>query len=118
MAKETLSTLLNSVPGIKKCYFEPPTNMQLKYPCIIYKLRGNEADFADNIRYMKRKIYTVTIITEDPDSEIPDILEEMFPYCSMDSPPFVVDGLHHYTYTLYFSGPRISKEVTNNGIQD
>lgn len=116
MAKEALSTLLRCVPGVKKCYFEPPTNTQLDYPCIVYKLRGHDSDFADNIRYTKRRVYTVTIIDEDPDTEIPDKLEEMFPYCSMDTPPFVVDGLHHYTYTLYYSGPRISKEVIGNGI--
>lgn len=103
--------------GEDHCYFEPPANKQIHYPCIVYKYENDEDDFADNIRYRTSKRYTVTIIDEDPDSEIPMRLKDRFPYCTSEgNRNFVVDGLRHFVYTLFYSGPRvINKEGDNNG---
>lgn len=108
---KTLSEILNSIPGVKKAYFEPPTNIQLKYPCIIYSLQGHDDDFADNIRYRRSKMYKVSILDENPDSEIPEALEDSLPYCDMISSPYVVNGIHHFVYQVNFSGKRYQKEV-------
>lgn len=93
------------------CYFQPPADLEMKYPCIRYNYTNDDDDFADNIHYRHSKRYTVTVIDEDPDSKIPDRLRTL-PYCTSDR-NFAVDGLNHFVYTLYFSGPRIKEECEN-----
>lgn len=90
------------------CYFQPPSDMQINYPCIIYNYTNDLDDFADNIHYRHSKRYTVTIIDEDPDSKIPSRMKEI-PYCTSDR-NFAVNGLNHFVFTLYYNGPRMKEE--------
>lgn len=80
-------------------YFQPPGALQ--YPCIKYD-RGLASDvsFADDIKYVFKKAYTITVIVRDPDSLIPDLVEGL-KHCRFDR-KFVVDGLHHFVYQLFF----------------
>jgi hypothetical protein len=85
---------------ISRVYFQPPPTMKMEYPCIIYK-RSNRRDFFSSDRmYLTMKQYSVTIVDEDPDSEIPDKILGL-PYCSFTT-HFAVDGLNHDVYTLYY----------------
>lgn len=93
------------------CYFEPPSNTQLYYPCFVYNYTNDEDDFADNIHYRHFKRYTVTYITEDPDDNISEKMREIS-YCTLDR-NFVTDGLKHFVYTLFYNGPRIKEEENN-----
>lgn len=119
MAKPALHDLLCEVvgapflDGTDHCYFQPPSGEQMNYPCIVYHHTRDDSKFADNLRYQRSKIYSVTIIDEDPDSKIPDVLTDKFTYCSSDR-NFSSEGLSHFVYTLYYDGPRI-KEENNNG---
>lgn len=98
--------------GGTHCYFQPPTNSQMFYPCIVYHYTNDLDVFADNMHYQESKRYTVTIIDEDEDSKIPERLKKSFLYCTSDR-NFTVDNLNHYVYTLYYSGPRIKEENSN-----
>lgn len=80
-------------------YFQPPEKIKLKYPCIVYKLSGKDNKKADNINYIQRNRYMVTIIDEDPDSEKPHQLEQ-HEYCSFDR-EFQLDNLNHWVFTMY-----------------
>ncbi len=118
MAKQALHdkllSVLRSSPSGKGdyIYFQPPTNTSMDYPCIVYNYVNDDDKFADNVRYLSSKRYNVTIIDEDPDSKIPDVLKNMFIHCETGR-VFAVDGLYHYTHTLYYSGPRIKEEKEN-----
>lgn len=118
MVKQALHDILCGVLGAPfpdgedHCYFEPPADIAMKYPCIRYNYTNDNDDFADNIHYRNSKRYTVTVIDEDPDSKIPDKLKNALPYCVLDR-VFTVDGLKHFPHTLYFSGPRIKEENEN-----
>lgn len=120
MAREALHDVLCEIigapfpesPDDDHCYFQPPDGMYMSYPCFTYNYANDLDDFADNIHYRKSRRYTITVIDEDPDSKIPDKLIERFPYCSSDR-NFAVDGLNHFVYTLYYSGPRIKEEEKN-----
>ncbi len=120
MAVTALSDILHKIiggpfpDGDSHCYFEPPTNKQMHYPCIVYKYENDDDDFADNAHYRSSKRYSVTVIDKDPDSEIPNRLKNSLPYCTPDT-TFTYDGLKHFVYTLFYSGPRINKEENNNG---
>ena len=86
--------------GNRNVYFQPPESVKLDYPCIIYERSGIRNNSANNKLYLKHKSYTVTFISEDPDSEIPDKLLEL-PYCGFDR-HFTSDNLNHDVFTLYF----------------
>lgn len=117
MEKPALHNILCSILGAPfpdgedHCYFEPPNNMAIEYPCIVYHRSNGYDVFADNLHYMNSIRYTVTIIDEDPDSKIPARLEKL-PYCNSDR-IFSSDNLSHFVYTLYYSGPRIKEENNN-----
>lgn len=81
-------------------YFQPPENVQLKYPCIIYNREDAEFRHADNQLYDQFKRYMVTVIDRDPDSGIPDEVAKL-PMCSFNR-FYTADGLNHDVYQVYF----------------
>lgn len=83
-----------------KVYFQPPANVAMVYPCIVYQRDQAETEFADNLPYRRTKRYQVTIIDQDPDSVIPDKVAEL-PMCLFER-HFTAGNLHHDVYTLYF----------------
>jgi hypothetical protein len=64
-----LQTLLEELIGSRNVYFQPPENVKLSYPCIIYS-RGNigKTQFADDIPYLHKTRYMVIVIDANPDS--------------------------------------------------
>lgn len=72
----------------------------MSYPCIVYELGGSENRYADDIKYKRHRVYQVTVIDRNPDSEIPERLE-MLPYTSLDT-SFAQDNLNHFVFTLHF----------------
>lgn len=103
MAKSRLelSSRLRKVLGSNNCYFSPPTGLRMKYPCIVYHLSNIDNIKADNLIYRTMKLWTITVIDENPDSTLPEELMNEFPYCSFDR-HYVVDGLNHTVLSLYF----------------
>lgn len=110
--KIPLHDLLCEILGSDHCYFSPPASIQMEYPCIVYHREANDDRYADNQKYLSNHRYTVTVIDEDPDSEIVDRLCDL-PYCRMDRGPFVTDNLYHYPCTLFYRGPRIKEEMNH-----
>lgn len=95
-----LQALLNGIPGVTKAYFQPPADISMEYPCIVYQRDSAVTKFADNRPYSHKKRYQVTVIDRDPDSSIPDAVAEL-PLCIF-SRHFTADQLHHDVYNLYF----------------
>lgn len=89
--------------GSRNCYFSPPSNIRMKYPCIVYSCDGTLTRHADDIRYLKRRRYSITVIDQRPDSDIPRVLyeDDRLKYLSEDR-VYVADGMNHYTFTVYF----------------
>ena len=81
-------------------YFQHPSTYEMSYPCIRYKLSEKDAKYADNMKYINTKCYQVTIIDEDPDSELYEKLDA-FPLCQFDR-FYPADDLNHWVFTLYF----------------
>ena len=83
-----------------KIFYQPPENVKLTYPCIIYQLKRFADKRADNDIYKTDKCYSVTLIDKRPDSEFIEPIRRL-PYCSFDNEA-VVDNLYHYYFTIYF----------------
>ena len=81
-------------------YFQPPTNVVLKYPCIIYRRDFADTKFADDIVYDHKLRYAITVIDQNPDSEIPRKVATM--PMSLFNRFFTVDNLNHDVYNVYF----------------
>lgn len=96
-----LQRLLESLLGPRvSVYFQPPANVHLKYPALVYARDKYSPHFADDIAYDRRWRYSLTYITKDPDDENVEKLLEI-PYSAHDK-HFVSDLLHHDTYTIYW----------------
>ena len=102
MAKSRLDlqTLLEGLMGSRNVYFQPPENLKLKYPCIIYRFVDIDTNKADDIKYLKFRRYELILIHSDPDNILVDAVEDL-QYCEFDR-SYVTDNLYHYVYTLYF----------------
>ncbi|WNN94593.1 tail terminator [Arthrobacter phage Lewando] len=98
--REQLQTLLESLLGSRNVYFQPPPNLQMAYPCIVYALDYMDIKHANNRPYALSKRYLVTVIDKNPLSEIPDKVA-MLPSCSF-SRAFTSANLNHQAFTLYF----------------
>lgn len=98
--RQQLQDLLKTILGSDKVYFQPPANLQMVYPCIVYSRDAAHNDYADNGPYLHKKRYQVTIIDPNPDSDIPDLVALM-PLCVFNR-YFVNENLHHDVYSLYF----------------
>lgn len=93
---------LCDVLGSRNVYFQPPSTIKMKYPCIVYHTDVGRAYGADNTStYIFTDSYMVTVIDADPDSQIPDRLMRAFPMIRK-SGPYRADNLNHYPHTLYY----------------
>lgn len=91
---------LVKILGSNNVYFQPPESITMKYPCIVYKRSTGDTSFADNNTYLFTKRYQITIIDQDPDSEIVDRIA-MMPMCTFDR-HYTADNLNHDIFNLYF----------------
>ena len=94
-----LQALLETL-GASKVYFQEPSQDKMVYPCILYSKDDEAIVHADNKLHIRTIKYQVTVIDRNPDSEIPGRVAHL-PLTSF-SRLFVVDGLYHNIYDLYF----------------
>jgi len=83
-----------------KVYFQPPTNVRLEYPCIVYHRDFADTKFADDEPYNHTKRYMIIVIDRDPDSEIPDKVAAL--PMSLFNRFYTADDLNHDVYNVYF----------------
>lgn len=95
-----LQTLFEDLLGTRNVYFQPPANIKIQYPCIIYHRDTIDTKFADDKPYSHTKRYEVMVIDRDPDSEIPDKVAEL-PMCTHNR-FYVADNLNHDVFNIYF----------------
>jgi hypothetical protein len=95
-----LQQLLEDILGSDQVYFQPPPNVAMKYPCIIYKRDRSDMKSADNILYAHKIRYQVIVVDGNPDSEIPGKIAEL-PYCIYDR-FYTADNLNHDVFKIFY----------------
>lgn len=95
---ELHSELLKFLPNV---YFQPPSNIQMIYPCIVYNKTGRNRHFGNDVIYLSQQGYQITVIDRDPDSEVADKIEEHFDH-GVITQYFTVDNLNHTLLNLYY----------------
>jgi len=81
-------------------YFQPPADMQMLYPAIVYELDRADTTFADDRPYRVTKQYSLQLISENPDENIFDALAAL-PMCAHER-HFVADNLNHEVFNIFF----------------
>lgn len=96
----SLQKNLEKILGTRNVYYNPPEDLVLDYPCIIYHLDDIERRSADNIGYMIKKRYQLLLISRLPDHPAIDVLIQE-KWCSFDR-SYRADNLEHYVMTIYW----------------
>lgn len=94
-----LQRLLETL-GAYGVYFQPPEGSHIKYPAIVYSLDNMYINSANDRTYRLEKRYQITVIDENPDSQIPDRIAYL-PKTSFKT-AFRKDRLNHTVFTTYF----------------
>ena len=95
-----LQDLFETLLGSPNVYFQPPESKKMEYPAIVYGLEDIENTFANDGVYLSKRKYLVTVIDEDPDSEIVVKISQL-PTCRFNR-HFESDNLNHDVFTLYY----------------
>lgn len=90
--------LLTFLPNV---YFQPPSNVSMIYPCIVYNKTGRNRHFGNDVIYLSQQGYRITVIERDPDSTVAETIENHFQHCIIDQ-NFVNDNLNHTILSLYY----------------
>ena len=81
-------------------YFQPPENVRMSYPAIVYALDDIRLRYADDGVYKHLRRYSVTYITLDPDNDVVDKIASL-QYSSFDR-FYIANNLNHYAFSVYF----------------
>lgn len=89
-----------NILGSRYVYFQPPAELRLNYPCIVYELDNVHITHANDSPYSHQNRYKITSIDYDPDSETPGKIA-MMPTASFVT-AFKANNLNHVVYNIYF----------------
>jgi hypothetical protein len=92
---------LCNILGTRNVYFQPPESIKLSYPCIVYSKSDIDTRSANNRIYTSINQYQLTVMDEDPDSEIHEKILSYFQMCRFDR-AFASNNLNHKVLTLYY----------------
>ena len=95
-----LQSKFEELLGSTNVYYDPPSNIQMKYDAIRYSKRRPDVKLANDKKYKTMNSYEVIVISRKPDHPVIEQLTEL-PYCSYDR-HYVADNLHHDVLTIYY----------------
>lgn len=96
-----LHSRLIEILGSERVYFQAPESIKLIYPCILYKKSVIDIDYANDKVYNYHQSYEVTIIDEDPDTELVGKMLMSFKKIKFNR-HYVADNLNHYVFNVYY----------------
>lgn len=82
-----------------RAYFQPPSNVSMGYPCIVYELDRFVKKRADDSTYLKTWRYQVKLITKNPDDPLVDALASLVH--SEFERHYTIDTLNHFVFNIY-----------------
>ena len=95
-----LQTKLEELLGSRNVYYQPAENLQMKYPAIRYQKADDITYHGDDIKYLNRNRYDITVIDTLPDNKVIDAILAL-PYSSFDR-HYTANNLNHDVIRLYF----------------
>lgn len=103
-----LHNKLLTLSNVKKVYYQPPMNVKLQYPCVIYQFDNYETTNAANDDYLRFPSYTVTVIDYDVESSIhEELLDMRGDFTIRFDRFFIADGLCHWAFSVIMTKGQI-----------
>lgn len=87
--------------GSNNVYYQPPANLKMKYPAIVYSLDGLDVKHFDNKRLINKNCFSVTHIYRNESENLVETMLKNFEYISFDNRS-IVDGIYNDHYTIYW----------------
>lgn len=97
MDQQQLQSILSGL--CDHVYFQPPANVQIEYPAIVYKRDDLDTKFAENRPYTIDIRYQVQVIDRSPEGEITYLVAQLPKTSFLRN--FVIENLHHDVFLLY-----------------
>lgn len=94
-----LQNKLEELSGSRNVYYQPPQNLGMIYPAIIYSKRKPKTEYADDLKYSNSNCYEIIVIDKIPDNPVIEKILEL-PFSSYDR-HYVSDNLNHDVIILY-----------------
>lgn len=91
---------LETLLGSRNVYFQPPENIKLKYPAIVYSTGSPKITYANNKVYGYLTNFVITYIRKTSDDDLPETIVRHFQTCTEDR-TFVSDNLYHTVFKLF-----------------
>ena len=85
---------------VKNVYYQPPSTVKMKYPAIVYAREDIDNTYANDSVYAQSHAYQITVIDENPDSEIVNTVSKL-PMCRFNR-HFTSDNLNHDVFTITY----------------
>lgn len=95
-----LQNKLEEILGSENVYFQPPANIKMTYPCIVYSRGTGYTRFADNNPWKYNVRYSIQLISKNPDNPTFEKLMGL-EMCTYDR-HYTVDNLHHDMFNIYW----------------
>ena len=95
-----LQSKLEELLSSRNVYYQPPENIKMLYPAIVYFKDDIDIKYADNNNYNKINKYNIIVIDKLPDNSVINKILEL-PLSSYDR-HYNEDNLNHDSITLYY----------------
>lgn len=95
-----LRSIVKDRCGAENVYYQPPTGLKMKYPCIVYNRDTIRNRHADDGVYSQNVGYELTVIDTKPDSSMTAAVSAL-PKCAYGR-HFISDNLHHDVMTVWY----------------
>lgn len=86
--------------GSPNVYHQPPENLALRFPAIIYSRTDYDVAHADDIPYHVTRQWQVSVVSQEPSNAIVDALMK-WPMTTFKA-SYVVDRMRHDVVNIYY----------------
>lgn len=101
MANKRLELAIKLEDFCPNCYYQPPSDITMKYPCIIYNKDTPLQSNANDFNYISIDKYILTIVEYKADTGVAEKIRDAFRTARI-SQKYIADRLHHTKIELYF----------------
>ena len=95
-----IKSKLKTIIGNNNVYFQPPENLKMNYPAIVYSLNDIDVKYSDNNPYIIKNGYQVIVINKDPDNDtIYKIVQELNGKLKTK---YTTNNLNHDVFNIFY----------------
>ena len=95
-----LHEILCDILGSRNVYFQPPTNVSMRYPAIVYNLSDIENKHANDGVYSFTNQYQITLIDRNPETDVVYKINKLQTANFIRS--YSSDNLNHWVFEIFF----------------